>query len=233
MKIVLVENDERTLKILLLWLKEKYPQTEFVSFTDDAECMEKIGDEKPDLIIVDTSLFDDYFDIQEFITEVKEICPCPQYFLAKEDSEIERAQVIEMGADDCMSLPLKPMEFLARTGALLRKAAREKTSANNQGILVGGRLTINLELGVIKRDEDTTLLTPYEIRLLSVLIGNANRVVTRDALMRKIWGDDYLGDSNILKQHIYRLRTKIEDNPRNPQIIVNHRGLGYSFIRKE
>ena len=232
MKIVLVENDERTLKILLLWLKEKYPQTEFVSFTDDAECMEKIGDEKPDLIIVDTSLFDDYFDIQEFITEVKEICPCPQYFLAKEDSEIERAQVIEMGADDCMSLPLKPMEFLARTGALLRKATREKVSANDKVISISNRLTIDLGSGILIRDGNDISLTPYEIRLLSIMLDNANRIVTRESLMRNIWGEDYLGDSNILKQHIYRLRTKIEDNPRNPQIIVNHRGLGYVFVRE-
>jgi DNA-binding response OmpR family regulator len=124
------------------------------------------------------------------------------------------------------------MEFLARTGALLRKASREKTLANNQEISIGKRLTINLESGVVVRNGDTTSLTPYEIRLLSVLIGSANRVVTREALMRKIWGDDYLGDSNILKQHIYRLRTKIEDDPRNPRIILNHRGLGYVFVRE-
>src|SRR4030042_2906692 len=231
MKIVLTENDERTLKILLLWLKEKYPQAEFTSFKDSDECLAKLEDEKPDLLIVDMSLFDDYFDIQEFITGVNETHSCPEYFLAKEDSEIERAQGIEMGADDCMSLPLKPMEFLARTGALLRKASREKSSDNNQEITVGNNLTIGLESGVLVRNGTTISLTPYEIRLLSVLISNANRVVTRETLTRKIWGEDYLGDSNILKQHIYRLRTKIEDNPRNPRIIVNHRGLGYSFIR--
>ena len=232
MKIVLIENDERTLKILLLWLKEKYPQAEFITFEDCSECMEKIEDEKPDLIIVDMSVFDDYFDIQEFITGVKEICTCPQYFLTKEDSEVERAQVIEMGADDCMSLPLKPMEFLARTGALLRKVTREKKLSSNHVVSVHARLVIDLESGVLVRDGNAVSLTPYEIRLLSVMIGSANRVVTREALMRKIWGDDYLGDSNILKQHIYRLRTKIEDNPRNPQIIKNHRGLGYVFVRE-
>ena len=232
MKIVLVENDERTLKILLLWLKEKYPQAELISFKESNECLEKIEGEKPDLLIVDTSLFDDYFDIQEFITEVKEICPCPQYFLAQEDSEIERAQVIEMGADDCMSLPLKPMEFLARTGALLRKATREKVSANDKVISISNRLTIDLGSGILIRDGNDISLTPYEIRLLSIMLNNANRVVTRESLMRNIWGEDYLGDSNILKQHIYRLRTKIEDNPRNPKIIVNHRGLGYVFVRE-
>ena len=229
---MLVENDERTLKILLLWLKEKYPQAELISFKESNECLEKIEGEKPDLLIVDTSLFDDYFDIQEFITEVKEICPCPQYFLAQEDSEIERAQVIEMGADDCMSLPLKPMEFLARTGALLRKATREKVSANDKVISISNRLTIDLGSGILIRDGNDISLTPYEIRLLSIMLNNANRVVTRESLMRNIWGEDYLGDSNILKQHIYRLRTKIEDNPRNPKIIVNHRGLGYVFVRE-
>ena len=232
MKIVLVENDERTLKILLLWLREKYPQAEFYTFETSSECLERIGDEKPDLIIVDMSLFDDYFDIQEFITEVKEICSCPQYFLTKEDSEVERAQIIEMGADDCMSLPLKPMEFLARTGALLRKATREKVSANDKVISISNRLTIDLGTGILIRDGNDISLTPYEIRLLSIMLNNANRVVTRESLMRNIWGEDYLGDSNILKQHIYRLRTKIEDNPRNPKIIVNHRGLGYVFVRE-
>jgi DNA-binding response OmpR family regulator len=232
MKIVLVENDERTLKILLLWLREKYPQAEFYTFETSSECLERIGDEKPDLIIVDMSLFDDYFDIQEFITEVKEICSCPQYFLTKEDSEVERAQIIEMGADDCMSLPLKPMEFLARTGALLRKSNREKRLSNNREISVSDSLIINLESGTLVRNETTISLTPYEIRLLSVMIGSANRVVTREALIRKVWGEDYLGDSHILKQHIYRLRTKIEENPRNPKIIVNHRGLGYVFVRE-
>jgi len=232
MKIVLVENDDRTLKILLLWMKEKYSQAEFVTFETSSECLEKIDEEQPDLLIVNMALFDDYFDIQEFITEVKEICLCPQYFLTKEDSEIERAQVIEMGADDCMSLPLKPMEFLARTGALLRKATREKSLSNNQEISVGDSLIIDLESGTLVRNETTVSLTPYEIRLLSVMIGSVNRVVTREALIRRVWGEDYLGDSHILKQHIYRLRTKIEENPRNPKIIVNHRGLGYVFVRE-
>lgn len=232
MKIVLVENDERTLKILLLWLKGKYPQAEFIALKDCCECLEKIEEEQPDLLIADVSLFDNYFDIQEFITGVKEICLCPQYFLTKEDSEVERAQVIEMGADDCMSLPLKPMEFLARTGALLRKATREKSLSNNQQISVGDNLVIDLESGTLIRNDTAISLTPYEIRLLSVMIGSVNRVVTREALIRKVWGDDYLGDSHILKQHIYRLRTKIEENPRNPQIIVNHRGLGYVFVRE-
>ncbi|MBN2074455.1 MAG: response regulator transcription factor [Dehalococcoidales bacterium] len=232
MKIVLIENDERTLRILLLWLKEKYPQAEFVTFEGSSECMVTIGDEKPDLIIVDMSLFDDYFDIQEFITSVKEFCLCPLYFLTREDSEIERAQVIEMGVDDCMSLPLKPMEFLARTGALLRKASREKSSAKNHEISVNDKLVIDLDTGILVRNGETVSLTPYEIRLLSAMISNANRVVTRETLMRKVWGEDYLGDSHILKQHIYRLRTKIEENPRNPKIIVNHRGLGYVFVRE-
>lgn len=232
MKIVLVENDERTLKILLLWLKGKYPQAEFIALKDCCECLEKIEEEQPDLLIADVSLFDNYFDIQEFITGVKEICLCPQYFLTKEDSEVERAQVIEMGADDCMSLPLKPMEFLARTGALLRKATREKSLSNNQQISVGDNLVIDLESGTLIRNDTAISLTPYEIRLLSVMIGSVNRVVTREALIRKVWGDDYLGDSHILKQHIYRLRTKIEENPRNPKIIVNHRGLGYVFVRE-
>ena len=232
MKIFLIENDERTLKILLLWLKEKYPQAEFISVEDSGECQERVEDEQPDLVIVNMSLFEDYFSIQEFITGVKERCPCPQYFLTYEDSEVERAQIIEMGADDCMSLPLKPMEFLARTGALLRKANREKKAVNNQEISVGNGLVIDLESGLIIRNGDNVSLTPYEIRLLSALIGNANRVVTREALVRKVWGDDYLGDSNILKQHIYRLRSKLEDNPRDPRIIVNHRGLGYIFVRE-
>jgi DNA-binding response OmpR family regulator len=232
MKIVLIENDERTLKILLLWLKEKYPQAEILSFESSNECLEKIEDENPDLLIVDMSLFNDYFDIQEFITEVRETCSCPQYFLTREDSEIERAQVIEMGADDCMSLPLKPMEFLARIGALLRKATREKSSAGNHEISVGDSLVIDLETGVSIRHGDTISLTPYEIRMLSVLNDNANRVVTREALMRKVWGEDYLGESNILKQTIYRLRSKLEDDPRNPRVIVNHRGLGYIFVRE-
>ena len=232
MKIVLVENDERTLKILLLWLRGKYPQAEFVTFEASSECMEKTDEEQPDLLIVNMALFDDYFDIQEFITGVKEICHCPLYFLTKEDSEIERAQVIEMGADDCMSLPLKPMEFLARTGALLRKATREKSLSGDQEISVGDSLIIDLDTGILVRNGETVSLTPYEIRLLSAMISNANRVVTRETLMRKVWGEDYLGDSHILKQHIYRLRTKIEENPRNPKIIVNHRGLGYVFVRE-
>ena len=89
MKIFLIENDERTLKILLLWLKEKYPQAEFISVEDSGECQERVEDEQPDLVIVNMSLFEDYFSIQEFITGVKERCPCPQYFLTYEDSEVE------------------------------------------------------------------------------------------------------------------------------------------------
>ena len=121
---------------------------------------------------------------------------------------------------------------MARTGALLRKATREKSLSGNQEISVGDSLIIDLESGTLVRNDTTISLTPYEIRLLSVMIGSVNRVVTQEALIRRVWGEDYLGDSHILKQHIYRLRTKIEENPRNPKIIVNHRGLGYVFVRE-
>ena len=232
MEILLIEEDERVLKDLKVWLRERYPQAEIVSHDDVDKGLDRALADKPDLVIVGMSLFESFSAMQDFIVNIRDLCQCPQFFLTGEDSEVKRSQAIEIGADECMSLPLKPIEFLARAGALLRQVKKDNSTQNRREIILGDHLTVDLEVGRIVRDDDTSILTRSEMKLLSILLDNENRIVRSDALIREVWGEDQIGDSNLLKQHIYRLRAKLEDDPGKPEIIVNHRGLGYKLVQK-
>jgi len=127
---------------------------------------------------------------------------------------------------------LKPLEFLARVGALLRNVSGDSFPQKMREILLGENFVINLESGTVVRDKNEISLTQSEARLLSVLINNDGQVVKSETLKRNVWGSEYLDKPSVLRQHIYQLRAKIEDDPHNPKIIINHHGLGYKFVQR-
>ena len=232
MEILIISDDEKLLKNLTTWLQERYPQAVIKIIEDGDKGFDQVKDYKPSLVIVVTSIFSDDSDMRDFIDNARNSWQCPLYFLVEEDSETKRVQAIEMGADECMSLPLKPLEFLARVGALLRNVSRDSFSEKKREVSLGDNLVINLESGTVLRGNKEILLTKSEIRLLFLLINNEGKMVNSEILKRNVWGKDFLDDPNILKQHIYQLRAKIEDDPHNPKIITNRRGFGYTFMRR-
>ncbi|MGH9189877.1 MAG: response regulator [Acidimicrobiales bacterium] len=133
---------------------------------------------------------------------------------------------LEAGADDYVTKPFVPKELSARVRALLR---RVRQAGDEPEALVFGDLEVQPEAGVVRRAGTELSLTRTEFRVLCELAANAGRVLSREALLERVWGYDYFGDGRLVDVHVRRLRTKVERQPGDPQLIVTVRGLGYKL----
>jgi two-component system response regulator RegX3 len=141
---------------------------------------------------------------------------------------------LEVGADDYVTKPYRLRELVARMRAVLRRrpsdaAAPELAALAEDDVLCVGEVSLDHQRHeVVVRGEEVRLPLK-EFELLALLLENAGRVLTRDTLIDRVWGADYVGDTKTLDVHVKRLRAKIEPDPANPTHIVTIRGLGYKY----
>jgi two-component system response regulator RegX3 len=151
--------------------------------------------------------------------------------LTARDAEVDRVVGLEMGADDYVTKPFSLRELVARVRALLRRAGVAAHGERRQDATV-------LEAGGIRLDQDRHEVTVRgqpvtlplkEFELLEILMENHNRVLTRQTLIDRVWGYDYVGDTKTLDVHVKRLRARVEEDRHDPRLIVTIRGVGYRF----
>ena len=151
----------------------------------------------------------------------------PILVISARDSETDRVLGLEVGADDYLVKPFGLPEFVARCRALLRRARQVSSMPQQVYSHANLRLYVN-ERRVTSGNRDLNL-SPKEYKLLELFIQNPRQVWTRDQLLEKIWGDDFVGDSKTVDVHIRWLREKVEEQPSSPQLISTVRGFGYRF----
>ncbi len=152
----------------------------------------------------------------------------PILILSAKSSETDRVVGLEVGADDYLAKPFGMSELVARCRALLRRYRRAKVPQEASS-LVYGEITLYLkELRVTVADREVAL-SPKEFRILELFMNHPNRVWSREELIDKVWGPDFMGDRKTVDVHIRWLREKIETDPSAPQYIVTLRGFGYRF----
>lgn len=133
---------------------------------------------------------------------------------------------LEAGADDYVTKPFVPKELAARIRAHLRRVHRDGAVAERSTMRVRD-LEISPAAGAVLRGGEPLTLTKTEFRLLCELAAHAGQVISRDQLLERVWGWEYVGDTRLVDTHLYRLRAKIEHDPANPTLLVTIRGLGY------
>jgi len=152
----------------------------------------------------------------------------PVIMLTAKDSEVDIVVGLELGADDYVTKPYSSRELLARMRAVLRRADAQDLEVDDR-IIEGGRVTLDIDRHTVSVDGDEIAMPLKEFELLEVLMRNAGRVLTRGQLIDRVWGSDYFGDTKTLDVHIKRIRSRIEQNPSEPTMLLTVRGLGYRF----
>ncbi len=231
---ILVVEDEITLQETLTYnLKKQGYEVETVG--DGAAALEFARRIRPDLIILDIMLPGmDGFEIcrvlrQEMIT--------PVLMLTARDDEIDRVVGLEVGADDYMTKPFSMRELMAKVKAMLRRVRllREEFSTAQAPIEVGGQklvfgnLTIDLGRREVRLNDLPVAMKPKEYDLLLFFAQHRGQVLSREFILERLWGWDFIGDSRTVDVHIRWLREKFEEDPALPQRLVTVRGAGYRF----
>jgi DNA-binding response OmpR family regulator len=227
MKVLIIEGDRQVVDNIAFCLTVRYPEVITVASSRWQKGIELIEAELPDLIIVSSSLPD--INAPELISRIRQSFDVPLLVLIEGESDIDRAMVLEAGADDYIPRPFSPIELVARVTALLRRT--HGLGFKHDHMFSAGELTINFSTRNVSLSGRPIRLTPREYGLLSELAQNEGRVLPHSLLLEKVWGSEYTDDHTFIKKYIYRLRCKLEPDPENPRMLLSERGIGYRFVR--
>lgn len=151
----------------------------------------------------------------------------PIIMLTAKDTEVDKVVGLELGADDYVTKPYSTRELLARIRAVLRRRVDDEVI--DDGVLEAGGVRVDVDRHQVSVNGREIAMPLKEFELLELLLRNAGRVLTRGQLIDRVWGADYFGDTKTLDVHVKRIRSKIEADPSNPQLLLTVRGLGYRF----
>jgi len=226
-KALVVAEEKQVIKDIAFCLAVRYPEIIIVSSSRWQEGIDLIKPELPDLIIVSSSL--PGINATDLVSKIRQFSDVPLLVLIDGESDIDRAIVLEAGADDYIPRPLSPIELVARVTALLRRT--HGPGFKHDHSLCVGRLTINISTREVSISGRQIRLTPHEYNLLLELAQNEGRVLPNSLLLEKVWGPEYTADYTFIKKYIYRLRCKLEPDPENPKMFLSEWGVGYRFVR--
>ena len=199
---------------------------EVVATSDGDDSLRLFDRERPDLILLDLML--PGMSGTEICKRIRSSSAVPIIMLTAKDSEIDKVVGLEVGADDYVTKPFSMRELAARVRAVLRRGGEWELPDMAATLEVQG-VRMDPERYEVSVRGRTVELPPKEFTLLELLLRNAGRVLTRDLIIDRVWGSDYVGDTKTLDVHIKRLRSRIEEDPHHPTLIVTVRGVGYKF----
>ncbi len=185
---------------------------------------------KPDLILLDVML--PKISGLDVCKEIRTESKVPIIMVTAKGEEIDTVVGLEVGADDYVTKPYRLREVVARMRSLLRRSNwSDATEAISEGrVITVSDIQIDIDKYEVKVRNEILDFPLKEFELLLLLLENAGRVLTRDVLIDRVWGFDYVGDTKTLDVHIKRLRSKVEKDPSKPMSIITVRGVGYKFV---
>jgi len=221
---ILIVEDERSLSEPLAYLlgREGYD----ITVVDDGlAAVAEFDKNGTDLVLLDLML--PGLSGTEVCRELRNRSQVPIIMLTAKDSEVDIVVGLELGADDYVTKPYKTRELLARIRAVLRRRTEDDDAA--EAVLEAGTVRMDVERHTVSVSGTVVPMPLKEFELLELLLRNSGRVLTRGQLIDRVWGADYFGDTKTLDVHIKRIRSRIEEKPSEPVMLVTVRGLGYRF----
>jgi len=228
---ILVVDDETHIVELVKFNLEKEGYQVIVAY-DGQSALDSVKENSPDLIILDIMLPNiDGLQVCQTLKQNSEYNKIPIIMLTAKGEEFDTVLGLEMGADDYIKKPFSPREMTARVKARLRavkileakKAVGKKVKVFKDLIIVPDKYEAFI-------GEEKLELTPKEFEMLNLMLSNPGKVFTREALLEKVWGYEFFGDTRTVDVHIRHLRKKLHDDSAAPSYIETVRGVGYRFI---
>jgi two-component system, OmpR family, response regulator RegX3 len=224
--VLVVEDEDSFVDALTVGLKREGFRVSVAR--DGTEAIQVFDEVQPDLVLLDVML--PKMSGIDVCRELRTRSTVPIIMVTAKGSEIDTVVGLEVGADDYVSKPYRLRELVARMRAVLRRRSNDTPTAEPSDDVVSvGDVTVDHSRHEVTIRGSQVRLPLKEFELLALLLENAGRVLTRDTLIDRVWGSDYVGDTKTLDVHIKRLRAKVEDDPTRPSRIVTIRGLGYKY----
>jgi len=225
-RILIVEDEEDIAQLLKHNLEAEGYDVEVCE--DGVEALEAVCVKPPDLMILDVML--PRVDGKNVCRAVRRDHDFPIIMVSARTSELDRVVGLEVGADDYVPKPFSVLELVARVRSALRRASGQTRTRDE--VLRGGGIVLDKARHVVEIDGERVDLRPKEFALLELLMANRGRVMDRNTLLERIWGETEYIDAGTVDVHIRRLREKIEPDAQHPTRVLTVRGVGYKFTEE-
>jgi two-component system response regulator RegX3 len=223
--VLLVEDEESFIDALTIGLRREGFRLHVAR--DGQQALDVFDLVRPDIVLLDVML--PKVSGIDVCRQLRKRSQVPIIMVTAKGAEIDTVVGLEVGADDYVTKPYRLRELVARMRAVLRRRTSDGTRVAEVGVLEVGDVRMDVERHEVSVRGEVVPLPLKEFELLELLLANAGRVLTREVLIDRVWGTDYVGDTKTLDVHIKRLRAKVEPDPANPVRITTIRGLGYKY----
>jgi len=226
MKILIVDDDPQLVEAIALGYSLHWQEVEVLKADNGKTALELAECHHPDLVLLDVML--PTIDGWETLRRLRQFSDVPVIMLTALDGITEKIKGLEMGADDYLTKPFDHLELVARTRAILRRL-RMPPPPSQSPPFQSEDLVIDFSTQQVRLRGKPVALTAIEYKLLYHLARNAGRVLPHETLLARVWGDEHAGELNYLRVYIWRLRKKLEVDPKRPRYILTENGVGYRF----
>ena len=231
---ILVVDDEASIR-RILETRLKMAGYDVVTAEDGEEAIESFNKTNPDIVILDVMM--PKMDGYGVTREIRRVSDIPIIILTALGDVSERITGLELGADDYVIKPFSPKELEARVKAVLRRTVSKDitvpTGKTTKNVITTGNIKIDTARRQVYRKNERIRLTGMEFSLLELLVNNSGTAYSRNEILQHVWAypPDHRIDTRVVDVHISRLRSKLETDPANPELILTARGIGYMFQR--
>jgi two-component system KDP operon response regulator KdpE len=227
MRILVVDDEPDVVESIRLGFALQWREVEVLGAAEGETALDLVERESPDLVLLDIGLPGrDGFDV---LRELRTFSDVPVVMLTARDDAMDKVKGLELGADDYVTKPFNHLELMARVRAVLRRHDMP-APASRAPSFRSGDLEVDFGRQEVRLRGEQVDLTPTEYKLLYHLVRNAGHVLQHGTLLAKVWGREYVDETDYVRVYIRRLRDKLGDDPEHPRYIQTERRLGYRFL---